>query len=173
MGVSKTDWDQTPWMRSTSIHEHVIKFSTAKVYVLSWSALCLGGKIAEYPQSVQSWTKRIEWFTQPSLYRELDSVDGEPVVFECKIFTRHTTLKLLWEVQTLMEKKITFSQMIWRIESSSCRCTTTSIDARKAIKKVVNRNFSDVAEHAEKPPQKTLVIPRTWIWRKMVCYARP
>ena len=68
----------------------------------------------------------------------LDSVDGEPVVFECKIFTGHTTLKLLWEVQTLIEKKITFSHKISRIESSSCRCTTTSIGARKAIKKVVN-----------------------------------
>ena len=60
-GVSTTDWDQTPWMRRTSIHEHVIKFSTAEVYVLSWSALCLGGKIAEYPLSVQSRTNRIGW----------------------------------------------------------------------------------------------------------------
>ena len=41
-GVSTVDWDTTPWMRSTLLHEHAIKLSTAtKVYVFSDSVLCL------------------------------------------------------------------------------------------------------------------------------------
>ena len=28
-GVSTIDWDQTPWMKSTLVHEHVVKLSTA------------------------------------------------------------------------------------------------------------------------------------------------
>ena len=48
-GGSTIDWDQTPWMRSTLIHGHVFKFSTAKMCVFSVSVLCLGGKLAEYP----------------------------------------------------------------------------------------------------------------------------
>ena len=38
-GVSTIDWDQTPWMRSTLLHEHAVKLSTAKVYVFSDSVL--------------------------------------------------------------------------------------------------------------------------------------
>ena len=49
-GVSTMDWDQTPWMRSTLIHEHVMKLSTAKVHVVSDSVLCHGGNIAEDPK---------------------------------------------------------------------------------------------------------------------------
>ena len=39
-------------------------------------------------------------------YRELDRIDGEPVVFEWKIFPRHTSLKLLSEAQIMMEKEL-------------------------------------------------------------------
>ena len=60
-------------MRITLIHEHGIELSPAKEYVLTDSVLFLGDQIAEYPQSVQSWKNRIEWFTQSPTYRELDN----------------------------------------------------------------------------------------------------
>ena len=63
VGVSTIDWDQTLWIESTLVHEHAVKSSTAKVYVFSDSVLCLGGRIAEYPQSVKSWLDKIEWST--------------------------------------------------------------------------------------------------------------
>ena len=64
------------------------------------------GRFAEYRQSVKSWTDKIEWFTHSALYRELDRIDGEAVVFEWKIFPGHTTLKLLSEVRNMMEKEL-------------------------------------------------------------------
>ena len=97
-GISTIDCDQTPWMRSTLIHEHVIKFSTARVHVFSDSVLCLGGKIAEYQPSVQTWTNGIEWFTPSVPYRVPDKIDGDSVVFEWKFFPGHTTLTLCQEV---------------------------------------------------------------------------
>ena len=56
---------------------------------------------------------------------------------EWKIFPGHTTLKLFEQSKTLW-RKITFSQKISRIESSPCRCTTTSFGAGKAMTKFVN-----------------------------------
>ena len=76
------------WMRSTLLHEDVVKLSTAKVYVFSDSVLCLGGRVAEYPQSVQSCKNRIELFSQNPQYRGLDNISGEQVVFEWEIFLR-------------------------------------------------------------------------------------
>ena len=68
--------------------------------------LRLGGRIAEYPQSVTSWTDKIEWLVESIPHRELDRIDGEPVVFEWKIIPGLTTLKLLREVHNMMEKKL-------------------------------------------------------------------
>ena len=52
------------------------------MHVFSDSVLCLGDRIAEFPRSVTSWQDKIDLFTQSPEYRELDSFDGEPVVFE-------------------------------------------------------------------------------------------
>ena len=91
-------------VRSTLLNDKAVKLPTAKVYVFSDSVLCLGDRIAEYPRSVASWQDKIDRFTQSPQYRELDSVDGEPVVFEWNFSHDHTTLKLLQEVQSTMEE---------------------------------------------------------------------
>ena len=75
-----------------------------KLFVFSGSVLCLGGRIADYPRSETSGKDRVEWFTQSPEYREVVSIDGEPVVFEWKIFPGHTTLQLLQEIQITMEE---------------------------------------------------------------------
>ena len=90
-GVSTIDWDQAPWMRSILLHEDAVNSSTVKVYVFSDSVLCLGG--------VQSSANRLDEFKQSTPHRELDNVDGEPIVFEWTIFPGHSTLTLLQEVE--------------------------------------------------------------------------
>ena len=49
----------------------------------------LGGRRAEYPQSVQSLKARIEHFTQTSPCREVEKKNGEPIEFEWNIFPGH------------------------------------------------------------------------------------
>ena len=55
---------------------------------------------------MKSCTETIEWFNDSISCRELYRIDGEPVVFEWNIFTGHTTLKLLREVQNMMKKEL-------------------------------------------------------------------
>ena len=62
-GVSTIYWDQTPSIKSTLVHLDATELLTAKVCAFSDSVRCSGGNIAEYPQSVQSWTDKIERFT--------------------------------------------------------------------------------------------------------------
>ena len=58
---------------------------------VSDSVLCLGGRVAEYPQSVTSWKNKIHWFTLSSECRELDGV-GETSHVRAETFprTHHT-----------------------------------------------------------------------------------
>ena len=79
-------------VKSTLLNDTVVELSTAKEYDFFDSVLCLGDRIAECPRSVASWQDKIDWFTQSPEYRELDSFDAEPVVFEWTFFpmTHHT-----------------------------------------------------------------------------------
>ena len=77
------------------LNDKAVELSTAKVYVFSDSMLCLGGKIAGYPRSVESWKDEVDWFAQSPDYRELDGVDGKLVVFKWTVFPGQTTLQLL------------------------------------------------------------------------------
>ena len=60
---------------------------------------------AKYSKSSQVWEEIIEYFVSTPKNRELDNIDGEPVVLEWKIFPGHTTLDLLQEVQELIEEE--------------------------------------------------------------------
>ena len=44
---------------------------------------------------------------------------------------------------------------------------------KKTMKRLVKVISSSVPEHDKRLSQRTLDIPRIWIWRKTVCYARP
>ena len=85
-------------------------------------------------------------------YREVDNVDGEPVVFERKIFPKHTTLKVLREVQNMMGKDHIQS------EGFKDRIIFTSMHndidwSQKGKEESRKRNFPDVAEYAKKFPR--------------------
>ena len=73
-------------VRSTLLHEDAIKLSTAKVYVFSDSVLCLGGRIAEYPQSVKKLGRTESNGLHNLLFIVSWTLNGEPIVFEWTIF---------------------------------------------------------------------------------------
>ena len=57
-GISTIEWNTSPWMRTTLLHDRAIKLSNAKVHVYSDSLLCLW-KIHECPYSIRHWTDKI------------------------------------------------------------------------------------------------------------------
>ena len=87
----------------TLVHEYFVKQLKSKV---SDTVLCLGGKCQEYPQCAKAWESRFKYFISTSHFRDLDNIDGEPVVIKWKIFSGHTTLALLRGIQVLMEKEL-------------------------------------------------------------------
>ena len=103
-GVSQINWESSPWKQLSLVNdEEVISLSHAKVYVFSDSVLCLG-KVLPNPQSNDAWEKHLEWFKGSPQYRELDTIDGEPMEFEWNIFPGFTTLQLFFEVQKFMNE---------------------------------------------------------------------
>ena len=52
-----------------------------KADVFSDSVLCLG-KVNQNPASNTAWEQQLDWFTDSSQYRTLDTIDGEPMEFE-------------------------------------------------------------------------------------------
>ena len=120
----------------------------SKGNVFSDSVLCLG-KIHEYPQSINSWKDKTEWFTQSPEYREMDRIDGEPVVFEGKNFPGHTTLQFIGEIQRTVEESLNSS----KIDSSSYGCITTSIVENAGKKEICISNSSEVAAYEKRFPQ--------------------
>ena len=83
--------------------EQVISLLHAKVYVFSYSVLCLG-KIHENTQSNSAWEERLTWFKSSPEYRTLDTIDREPMDFEWNIFPGFTTLQLCNKVQELLSQ---------------------------------------------------------------------
>ena len=86
------------------MHNVSIKLLTAKVYVSSDSVLCLSGKCQADLGVYTSAGKQNSVFYGHDQYYELISIDGEPVVFEWKIFAGHTTLELVQEIQKFMNE---------------------------------------------------------------------
>ena len=58
----------------------------------------------ENPQSNIAWEDRLTWFKRSSQYRSLDTIGGEPMEFEWKIFPGFTTLQLCSKVQELLSR---------------------------------------------------------------------
>ena len=96
--------------------------------------LCLG-KVNQNPMSNTAWERQLDWFTDSSQCRTLDTIDGEPIEFERNIFPGFTTLQLVQEVQKFMNKmgeleqfqgRIIFMSMfndiIWGIKDNEKEC---------------------------------------------------
>ena len=61
-------------------------------------------KMSQNPQSNVVWEDKLTWFKSSSQYRTLDTIDGEPMEFECNISPGFTTLQLCNKVQEFLSK---------------------------------------------------------------------
>ena len=93
------NWQEHSWKGTTLLTDRAVRSSTAKAYIFSDSALCMG-RISENP--VSAWKEKIDWFMNSSQCRELDRVDGEPTEFERTISQDSTALQFLAEIQNMM-----------------------------------------------------------------------
>ena len=102
-GVNTINWGSS-WKHLFLIGDkEVTSLSHAKFYVFSDSVLCLG-KMSENPQSNTVLEDKLTWFKSSSQYRALDTIDGEPMEFEWKIFPGFTTLQLCCIVRDFLSK---------------------------------------------------------------------
>ena len=92
LNVSTIKWTFTPWMRSTLLHDTVIKWAKAKVHVYSDSVLCLG-EIYEHTEANAKWKDQLQYFQPSSKFKDSFGIDGERLEFEWHIFPGHTTLE--------------------------------------------------------------------------------
>ena len=102
--MNTINWEDSSWKHLSLFgDEEVISLSHAKVYIFSYSVLCLG-KTNEKPQSNTVWEDKLTWFQSSPEYRALDTIDGEPMEFEWNMFPGFTTLQLSHKVQEFMSK---------------------------------------------------------------------
>ena len=138
-GVSQISRENFLWKQLSLVNdEEVISLSHAKVFLFSDSVLCLG-KVNQNPTSNTAWEQQLDWFKNSSLFRTLDTIDGEPMEFEWKNFPGFTTLQLCNKVQEFMSKmsdssefkgRIIFMSMFkditWRIKDNEKECIANS-----------------------------------------------
>ena len=72
-GISLINFQDSRWMSTRSLHSRAYQYSTARVYVFSESALCLG-KMGHDP--VESWKKQIQWYSANDYFKEFNRIHG-------------------------------------------------------------------------------------------------
>ena len=64
------EWQFTPWMRFTFLHDKALEWAKAKVHVCSGSVLCLG-RMQGHPEAKGKWKDQLQYFQESNGYREL------------------------------------------------------------------------------------------------------
>ena len=134
---------------STSVHDSKFKLLTAKMYASSDSVLSLCEKCQPYPESTPAWKSEIDWSRDTNPRRELDSIDGEPVVFEWKIFPGHTTLEFVQEIQKFMKEELKRTPQDFKHRIIFMSIYNDIEWTRKDHREVCLNNSSSVAEYAK------------------------
>ena len=149
-GMSTTVCNTIPWVISTLLIDKAVELSTAKVYVLSDSVLCLGG-------IHDQWRLGKTKFSGPRS-RDLRSIGNRTVSMESQSWSsgkycpRAHTHCSFFKKSELGGGKQHAARRIQNMESSSRRCTTTSnLEQRK--QKFVRRVLPVVAAYAAKVPK--------------------
>ena len=65
VGLTVIDWTRKIWRATSLLSDRAVEIMTAKTYVFSDSALCLGG-IPDKP--VKIWKDKIHWYFGMSLF---------------------------------------------------------------------------------------------------------
>ena len=86
-GMTPIKWEDSSWKQLSLVNdEEVISLSYAKVYVFSDSVLWFG-KVNQNPTSSAVWEEKLSCFKDSPQYRISDTIDREPMKFEC-VFPR-------------------------------------------------------------------------------------
>ena len=138
--LDKIHWERNSWKELSLIcDETVIDLQRAKVYVFSYSVLCLG-RVHQHPKSNEAWKKRIEWITTDKSYRDYDGRNGEPTEFEWNIFPGFTTLQLCSLVQVLKRSGILWKRTVPKesgtISRTKCCWNSPKADARFSVQRL-------------------------------------
>ena len=162
LNVSTIEWTLSPWMRSSLLHDKVLKWAKAKVHVVSDSVLCLG-KMQEHSEATKQWKDQLQYFQQSNEYTFF-GIDGEPIEFECNIFPGVTTLQILKEIKNKMEAcqagpehfedRIIFMPMFndidWTKVGKSAECFSTSEKVQNYARRFQLGHWSFLAPGEEK-----------------------
>ena len=122
--------------------------------------------MSENPLSNFVWEDKLTWFKSSSRYRTLDTIDGGPMEFEWNIFPGFTTLQLCHKVRELLSNMSTepedftgriifmsmFNDISWGSKENERECELSA----QLVSMYAKRFFT-----------RTMVIPRTWIKRKI------
>ena len=126
------------------ITKSFFEFANAKTYVFGDSVLCLES-ISD--QLVEAWKNKIKWYFENRHLKDLNRIDGEPMEFEWKIFTRFTTLGILEEIQKYMTElqceseqfkdRIIYMSMyndiVWRERGNTEMCEKIQLQLRTML----------------------------------------
>ena len=83
LNFSTIEWRFTPWMRSSLLHDKVIKWATAKIHVCSDPVLCLR-KCRSIQKPKRSGKISFD-ISNSSMDTEQFGIDGEPIEFEWNV----------------------------------------------------------------------------------------
>ena len=125
----------------------------------------------ENPQSNTVWEEKLTWVKSSPQCRALDTIDCEPMKFECNIFPGFTTLQLVQEVQEFLSRIIEkpeeftgriifmsmFNDITWRYKDYETECIA---------------NSTLVSLFAKKISSRMLGISRTWIRKEVVFHLK-
>ena len=95
-------------IRSPLLEEHCAFFGSQTFVPISW--MCKKQTSVSHSSTESdhrantAWEERLTWFKSSPEYRNLDTIDGEPIEFEWNIFAGFTTLQLVREVQEFLSK---------------------------------------------------------------------
>ena len=76
LNVSTIEWRFTPWMKSTLLHDKVIKWADAKVHVYSNSVLCLV-RMHGHPEAKEKWKDPFQLLQQSNGCWELFGLENQ------------------------------------------------------------------------------------------------
>ena len=89
-GINLINFQDLRWVSTSLFHSRTYQYATAKVCVFS--------------DSVDSWKKQIQQYSDNDYFSELNRIDKQLMEFEWKIFLGFTTVGILDEIQQLLGK---------------------------------------------------------------------
>ena len=168
---SRNLWRIDNWSECNSMDENYFVERQSRQVVNSKGIcfICFGtlvlAKVMNIHNQCTSWEEKngvvheVSWIMRNGLYW-----CGFTTVFEWTILPGFTTLQLL-EESSERWRRITFCVRSSKIDSYSCRCTSTSIWGKSRIQRNLFLEFLRCCCTRQKISWRTLVISRTRNWR--------